>query len=237
MKYKRTQSNLYDIITNFYPIKTDMERLSKMVVSSYNGLRDPDDGNHFSELTDLSSMNTLRWIKIKMENSEEGRKILNTKPRVSIETLNFDKLKVFNKNTLGYQYYKYMVSNNFSPDERPIAKYIPDIELAYICQRFKETHDFYHVLLDYGRTIPDEIAIKWFEALHLRLPSSSIASIFGSLKLSPSELITLYSKHLPHIIHNSEKCKFVLSFYFEERLEQNIDELRDEMRIIPLYKY
>ena len=127
-----------------------------------------------------------------------------------------------------------MNTNEFSPDLRPISKYIPDLELAYICQRYKETHDFYHVLLNYGRTVQHEIAVKWFEALQFRLPSSSIAGIFGCLRLSYQENFILYSLLLPNIIKNSEEANFLLGYYFEERLEQNIHDLRKEIKITPL---
>lgn len=227
----------YDLIKNFVPINSNFDRISTMVNCAIKGLNDPDDGSHISQLGDLSSLNTLRWIKLKMEQTEEGRRILELKPRVNETTTNFNELKDYDINSLGYNYYKYMSENNFTPNERPIAKYIPDLELAYICQRYKETHDFYHVLLGYGRTVMDEIAVKWFEGLHLRLPSSSYASLFGGLRLSFYDNLHLYSRYLPHIISNAEKSKFVLSFYYEERLKQDINLLRKKMIIIPLYKF
>jgi ubiquinone biosynthesis protein Coq4 len=172
-----------------------------------------------------------------MEGTEEGRRILKEKPRVTEQSLNFSKLKDYKHGTVGYHYYKYMSDNNFTPNERPIAKYIPDLELAYICQRYKETHDFYHILLNYGRTIPDEVAVKWFEALHLRLPSSSIASLFGTMRMNTSEIVNLYSRYLPHVITQSKNAKFVLGIYYEERLTESIDKLREEINIVPLNKF
>jgi ubiquinone biosynthesis protein COQ4 len=237
MKHNSIKLHLKDLIENFTPINSNKDRISKVLECSIQGLNDPDNGNHFSHLTDLTSLNTLRWIKLKMEDSEEGKRILTLKPRINEKIINFDVLKEYKTNTLGYHYYKYMTSNMFTPDERPIAKYLPDLDLAYVCQRFKETHDFYHVLLDYGRSVPHEIAVKWFEALHLRLPSSSLAGMFGCLKFSPGELLILYTKHLPHIILNAEKSKFVMSYFYEERLDQNIDDLRNEMNIVPLNKF
>lgn len=230
------KSNFKDIINNFTPLLSNAERISKMIGRGIDGIKDPNNGNHFSELTDLSSLNTLRWIKIKMEASDEGRRIISNKPRVNTQTINFQDLKYFNNNTLGYQYYDYMTKNEFTPDKRPVVKFIPDLELAYICQRFKETHDFYHVLLGFGSSVAHEIAVKWFEALHLRLPSSSIAGLIGSLKLTTSEINTFYSKLLPNIILNAERSKFVMSYCYEERLNQDIGNLRNEMNIVPISK-
>lgn len=36
--------------------------------------------------------------------------------------------------TFGFQYYLYMQDHGFSADERPLARYIPDVELAYVYQ-------------------------------------------------------------------------------------------------------
>jgi ubiquinone biosynthesis protein COQ4 len=237
MSRLRLTKGIDDIVKNFTPLTSNKDRLAKMLNYAVLGLKDPENGEHISRLTDLSSMRSLRWIKIKMEETEEGRLILKEQPRITEETSNFKNLKEYPHNTLGYAYYKYMNENNFTPDERPIAKYLPDLELAYICQRYKETHDFYHILLGYGRTIPEELAVKWFESLHLRLPSSAIASLWGGLIISFSANLNLISNYLPHVISNSEKSKFLLGIYFEKRLEQDINKLREELNIIPLDKF
>lgn len=233
----KINKNLNDIIKNYIPIKTNSDRISKIFSSALSGIKYPEDGNHVSELTDLSSMHSLLWIKFKLLNTEEGKIILQEKPRINEDTINFNKLKDYKKTSLGFHYYKYMNENNFSPDERPVSKYIPDVELAYICQRYKETHDFYHVLLGYGRTIPDEIAVKWFEALHLRLPSSSLSALFGGLRLSVGENINLYSSLLTPAIHNAKNCKFILGCYFEKHLEEDLGKIQQELNIIPLDKF
>jgi ubiquinone biosynthesis protein COQ4 len=237
MSKLRLEKGISDIIKNFTPVNSNYDRITKMCKYAFEGLKDPENGEHISKLTDLSSIHVLRWMKIKLEETSEGRKILKEQPRITESTTNFEKLKEYHINSLGYNYYKYMSENKFSPEERPLAKYIPDLELAYICQRYKETHDFYHVLLGYGRSIPDEIAVKWFEALHLRLPSSSIAALFGGVRLTLGDHLNMYSRYLPHVITNADRCKFILGFYFENRLEQDINTLREEMNIIPLNKF
>ena len=145
--------------------------------------------------------------------------------------MDFKNLNAYGENTLGYAYYQYMSHNNFTPNERPLAKYIPEFELSYICQRYKETHDFYHVLLNMDRSLIDEVAVKWFEAEHLRLSSSSLGGLFGSLTLTPKEVIYLYNRLLPGIIQIARSSKFLLGIYFEKRLKQDLSELRKELNI------
>ena len=85
-----------------------------------------------------------------MLKKKEGLQILKEKPRVN-EILNPDKfsneyLANLPKNTLGFSYYTYMNSNGFKASERAKVKFVDDIELAYIMTRYREIHDFYHVL-------------------------------------------------------------------------------------------
>jgi ubiquinone biosynthesis protein COQ4 len=230
----RVQKGVNDLVKNFNFIGSNQERVNKLFKYAVKAVKDPENGEHVSRLGDLTSMHTLRWIKIKMEETEEGQSILKEQPRITEETTNFQKLKEYPVNTLGYNYHKYMKENGFSPDERPVARYIPNMELAYICQRYKETHDFYHVLLNFGRSVPEELAVKWFEALHLRLPSSSIASLFGGFSLSIgnfAENLKLSYTYLPNVINNANNSKFIMGYYFEKRMEQDIDDLRKELNI------
>lgn len=98
----------YDLIKNFTSVNSNNERLTKMFFSAVKGIQDPDDGTHISELGDLSSMNSLRWIKWKMEQNEEGRRILKEQPRITEQTVDFINLKNYDTNSLGYHYWRYM---------------------------------------------------------------------------------------------------------------------------------
>ena len=61
-----------------------------------------------------------------------GRQILHDKPRVTSETWNNEEMLALPSDTFGYQYAKWMQSYGYSADERPTAKYVPNLEHAYI---------------------------------------------------------------------------------------------------------
>lgn len=42
------------------------------------------------------------------------------------------------RHTLGHAYGRFMLDNDFKPEERPIVKYVPDYTLAYVMQRYRE---------------------------------------------------------------------------------------------------
>lgn len=79
----------------------------------------------------------MYWIwfvsnKFHISAHPEGREILKDKPRVNTVTWNFERLLDLPHNTFGYQYAQWMGGLKFTPDERPVVKYVPDLELAYI---------------------------------------------------------------------------------------------------------
>lgn len=231
MKKLELLKNNFDLIKNYKKLNSNLDRYNLILKSAVDSVNDPEDGQHVSELGDLTNLNSLKQIRTRMLETGEGKQILTEKPRITEDSMDFQNLKDYGQNTLGFAYYQYMSRNNFSPNERPLAKYIPDIELSYVCQRYKETHDFYHVLLDMDRTLIDEVAVKWFEAEHLRLSSSSLGGLFGSLTLSPKEVFFLYNRLLPGIIQIARNSKFLLAVYFEKRLKQDLSELRKELNI------
>jgi ubiquinone biosynthesis protein COQ4 len=75
-----------------------------------------------------------------------GRKILRTRPLINVETIDFEKLSTLKQSTFGYAYYRFVKDNNVSPMDRVDVKYIDDEELAYVMLRYRQTHDFFHVL-------------------------------------------------------------------------------------------
>ena len=65
--------------------------------------------------------------------------------------------------TLGGAYMKYIDQHGFSPDERTVVRFMVDEEAAYVMTRYRQVHDFWHVLADLPPTILGEIALKAFE--------------------------------------------------------------------------
>lgn len=60
---------------------------------------------------------------------------------------------------------------SFRPEGRPITKYVPDYELAYLSQRYTEIHDMAHVLMNLSEIhLKSELWVKYFEMVHFKFP-------------------------------------------------------------------
>ena len=53
--------------------------------------------------------------------------------------------------------------HGFSFGERPPVRLIVDPELAFVMQRYRETHDLLHTVYGIPVSVGGEVALKWFE--------------------------------------------------------------------------
>ncbi len=108
-------------------------------------------------------MSALQYIRERMRTTPEGRDILLRRPLINSSIINISDLRSLPASTFGAAYISYMDNHGFSMDERTPVIYIEDEELAYIMTRYRQIHDFWHVLCNIPPSVVGEIALKWFE--------------------------------------------------------------------------
>ena len=87
-----THPRLIDLVKNYRPHNSPLERLGLLARFSVGAFMDPNRADYVAHAGDLSSQAALENIRLKMEASEVGRRILEEKPRVNSETWNLDGL-------------------------------------------------------------------------------------------------------------------------------------------------
>ncbi len=115
-----------------------------------------------------------------------------------------------------------MCSHGFQTKERPLVKHVADLELAYVHQRYKEVHDFLHVLLGFGVDPASELAVKWFEMVQTGLPGTALSAFAGPLMLSGASLVRLNVEYLPLVLSNAFNAEFFMNLYVEEHMAEDI---------------
>lgn len=70
-----------------------------------------------------------------------------------------------------------------TPNTRPPVKFVNDLELAYIMQRYREVHDIFHAVLLMPTTMLGEVTVKWIEGLQLKLPMCLAGGVIGASRL------------------------------------------------------
>ena len=165
-----------------------------------------------------------------MLSSSTGRRILQDRPRITSQTMPVQKLRDLPENSVGGVYVSWLDREGVSPDTRSRVKYIENEECAYVMQRYRECHDFYHALTGLPVMVEGEVALKAFEFANTLLPMTGL-SLFAVARLRPSERSRFWTTYLPWALTNGLQSKEIINVYWEEELSRDVDDLRAELGI------
>ena len=101
-------------------------------------------------------------------------------------------------------------------------------------ERYRETHDLVHAVLNMPTDMVGETLVKWVEALQTGLPMCIGGAVLGPGRFSRNAQFIRFRKLRPWAIQVGQSSDFLLNVYFEQRWEQDIDDLRDELKIPPV---
>jgi ubiquinone biosynthesis protein COQ4 len=103
--------------------------------------------------------------------------------------------------------------------------------LAFVIQRYRECHDFYHALCNLPVNVESELALKWFEFVHFGLPMAGLGAVFGPLRLDAAKRARLFREYVPWALRCGANAKPLIAVYWEERWESNVDDMKKELGI------
>lgn len=159
-----------------------------------------------------------------------GRRILRDKPRISSKTLSLEYLRTLPDNSIGRTYAAWLDREGVTPDTRDQVRYIDDPEEAYVMQRYRESHDFYHAVTGLPVFAEGEIALKAFEFANTLLPMTGL-SLAAVVRLKKDQRARFWQTYLPWAVTNGLKAEEVINVYWEEVLEKDVGDLRKELGI------
>jgi ubiquinone biosynthesis protein COQ4 len=131
---------------------------------------------------------------------------------------------------VGGTYVAWLDREGVSPDTRSSVRYIDNEECAYVMQRYRESHDFYHALTGLPVVKEGEVALKAFEFANTMLPMTGFALLaVGTMK--PAERARFWNTYLPWAVKNGLRSEEVINVYWEEEMETDVVELRKRLGI------
>ncbi|EJU04852.1 ubiquinone biosynthesis protein COQ4 mitochondrial [Dacryopinax primogenitus] len=199
------------------------------VGSGITALLNPRRGDMVAALGETTGQCALPGLLDKMLSSPEGRRVLKARPRVNTDTVSLPSLRALPANTFGNTYVSWLDRTGVTPDTRSQVHYINDPELAYVMQRYRECHDFYHTLFGFPVSVQYELALKVFEALHFGLPMAYMSALLGPLRVKSELKAMLLRDYVPWAMRVAAECKPLITVYWEERWEQDLGELKAEL--------
>ncbi|KAI5806911.1 ubiquinone biosynthesis protein coq4, mitochondrial [Geopyxis carbonaria] len=215
-----------------YPGHVPLTRIERVLLgagSAVASLIDPHRGDMISACGEATAVPYFIYrLRDAMLSDDTGRRILRDRPRITSTSLDLERLRNLPENTVGRQYVTWLDREGVSPDTRPQVRFIDDPECAYVMQRYRECHDFYHALTGLPIVREGEVALKAFEFANTLIPMTGL-SMFAAVTLKTEEKKRMFSTYFPWAIRNGLQSKEVINIYWEEELETDVDTLRDRI--------
>ncbi|KAJ5306550.1 hypothetical protein N7508_005565 [Penicillium antarcticum] len=210
---------------------TTIERGALAVGSALGSLINPRRADLIAALGEATAAPYFIYrLRDAMLSDPTGRRILRDRPRITSETLKMTHLRTLPENSVGRTYATWLDREGVSPDTRDNVQYIDNEECAYVMQRYRECHDFYHAVTGLPIFVEGELALKALEFLNTLLPMTGL-SLFAFVRMKPAEKERFLSLHLPWAIRSGLRSNELINVYWEEVLEKDVDELRAELNI------
>jgi ubiquinone biosynthesis protein COQ4 len=210
---------------------TLIERSALAVGSAVTSLLNPRRADMIAALGEVTAQPYfITKLRDRMLASSSGRRILRDRPRITSKTMSLENLRQLPENSVGRTYAAWLDREGVSPDTRDSVRYMDDEEEAYVMQRYRECHDFYHALTGLPVFAEGEIGLKAFEFANTGLPMTAL-SLAATVRLKPQERQRIFNTYLPWAFSNGLKSADLINIYWEEELETDVDELRARLGI------
>jgi len=208
-----------------------LRRLALTATSAITALADPERGDMVAALGELTGSVPLSSILGAMSSDQVGARILADRPLVGADTAAAAAL--CGEGTFGRSYHEFLCGHGFDAEDRSPVRFLEDPDLAYVMLRYRQSHDFWHVLTGLPPTVPGEIALKWLELMQMGMPVAALSAVVGPTRLSAAERATIWSVYVPWAVRTGRSAKHLMNVYYEKEFESDLGELRQRMHIEP----
>ncbi|KAF0720486.1 Aste57867_279 [Aphanomyces stellatus] len=209
-----------------------LQKIAVAVGSAFTVFTDPERGDMLAALGDVTGAVALRQMHLKMYSDPVGRQILAEKPRFRSHLVDIDALRLLPTDTFGFAYTQFMDAHGFEADGRADVKFVDDPELAYVMQRYRELHDFWHVLYGLPPTEFAEIILKFVELVQTGLPVCTLSGFVGPLRLTSGQRRQLLCTYIPWAHRAGKHAPFLMNVYYEKEFHTPLADLRARLGIL-----
>ena len=210
------------------------ERFGLAVGSAIAAFLDPERADMIALLGETTGAAALARLRAQMRATPDGAWLLAHRPRVRGAAYEPAALaRSMPPRSFGAAYGEYMSLHGYSAEARAPVLFVADPELAYVMARYREVHDFLHVLTGLPTSVVGEVALKWLEMAQTGLPVAALSALVGPLRLAPRERAQLLGELAPWALRTAAACPPLLAVRYEELLPLPLDEARARLRITP----
>jgi ubiquinone biosynthesis protein COQ4 len=222
-----------------------LQRLCLAAGAALTAFVDPARGDMVALLGELTGGPALAAMRRRLAATPAGADLLRTRPRIRFDDADVAALAALPEGTFGRAYAAYLSAHGFSPLERAEVRCEVSAgggastsaeeaaELAYILQRYREVHDFWHVLAGLPPSVLGETAVKWLEMVHTGLPAAALSALVAPARLAPAERAALRTLYAPWAVRCGKGAVDLMAVRYEDLLALPLAEVRDRLRFEP----
>jgi ubiquinone biosynthesis protein COQ4 len=208
-------------------------RLAVAAGASLVALADPSRGDCVALATELTAGGALAAVRARVRAAPGGAALLAERPPRLCGAASAPALAALPAHTLGGALARFLAAHALDGGDRAPVRGVADAELAWLLQRARDAHDVWHVLAALPPTVAGELALKAFEAAHLRLPAALAAAAAAPLRLPARERAAYLAAALPWAARAGARARPLLAVRYEELWATPIDEVRALLRFEP----
>jgi ubiquinone biosynthesis protein COQ4 len=178
----------------------------------------------------------MRALHAELKLTPEGRRLLDERPELSSEHVDYDRLRALPATTFGGAYARHLDDNGITADYQAAAtRHVEDPDIAYLMRRFRQTHDVWHALLGLGIAGHEEVIIHSFSYGQLRLPVSAMIMLFGTVKHIVLERRWGALRHSMLDAYRAGRVAApLMAVYWEDLWEQPLETVRAAYNVKPI---
>jgi ubiquinone biosynthesis protein COQ4 len=208
----------------------------RVAVATVRVLADSTKTHEIHRVEEITGRPRFRRIQKELESTPEGRRLLDERPELSSDLVDYNYLRDLPATTFGGAYVRHLDNNGITADYQAAAtRHIDDPVMAYLMRRFRQTHDVWHALLGIGITGHEEVLVHWFSWGQLRLPVSALIMVFGSMKHIVLERRWQALRHsMLDAYRSGRDAAPLLGVYWEDLWEAPLDDVRASYGVRPL---
>jgi ubiquinone biosynthesis protein COQ4 len=251
---------------------TQSQTVTDFVKQSLIAIRDPTRADAVAAVGEMTGRHQLLQLVKTMQQHPVGQQILRDRPIVSKATIPYDHLieqaQFIKKQygtvanipddqlTFGIAYGLFLLKHGFDPDERDDVKYLSSTteeEIAYVMLRYRQCHDYWHVLTGLPPTVKGEIGLKLLELFHLNMPVAALsclsqsAVILSNVPADPNmnanathttnidDLHTIWNLYLPWASQQARNMEAanvsLLNVYYEHEFSVPLNIMRQRLQL------
>eukprot|EP00924_Labyrinthula_sp_SR-Ha-C_P001581 maker-scaffold_18-snap-gene-2.64-mRNA-1 protein AED:0.00 eAED:0.00 QI:16/1/1/1/1/1/2/651/275 len=218
-----------------------LKRAQQTISYSFAALKDPHlGGDMVAKVGEFTGEYHLNKIYKNMSRHLTGSRLLREKPSLKLDAEKISQLSELPNCSFGRSVYDIMNCHGLTLGDRAPVENLEDPELAYVMQRYRETHDLLHIILGIPFSVSGEVALKWFEFKQTGLPMTFLASLFGQTKVEKTKSNPLFGEscyYNNYALQQGSNSDLFLNIYFEECWNMDMQELRKEMGVVPCTKF